>query len=390
MLANDHADAIQRFASDVALARMLRIDNPSSPTVGTETVARLSAERVAGDAYWNVVIDQREVRGVSALSGPYTARPTVQVWIHPAWRRRGYGELAVRLCLELAFRNLQLAHVVTTADRSDRGQASLLARFGFAPDVPDPSVGPPANGLTEYSLTRGEWLAHRDRPALATLHPSLRAILEAELAAGNEVVKRVVGGRTLTACSSSSAIRSARSHRRSPPASFTPSLTTHTRGRPTTAPCRPATFSPADLTIAERVSLSSSPPTSRDSRFPIPDSRFPILVWPGFALWFVEPTCPRASFRYLFTSRAMTRRLIAAESASMTRVRVFETFELPARPLHSAALRAACPRRLRVRRDRGWRRADVLPRREDVHTAGSVVTFGPGEVHTGAPAADEG
>jgi len=189
MLANEHADAIQRFASDVALARMLRIGDPSSPTVGTETVARLLAERVAGDAYWNVVVDQREVRGVSALSGPYTARPTVRVWIHPEWRRRGYGELAVRLCLELAFRNLQLAHVVTTADRTDRGQASLLAKFGFAPDAPAPSGERPATGLADYSLTRGEWRAHRDRPAVAKLHPALRAILEGELAAGNEVVE---------------------------------------------------------------------------------------------------------------------------------------------------------------------------------------------------------
>jgi len=189
MLANEHADAIQRFASDVAFARMLRIDDPHSPTVGLDTVTRLSAERLAGYAHWNVVVDQRETRGISALLGPYTARPTVQIWIDLAWRRRGYGELALRLCLELAFRNLQLAHVVAQADPDDPGQTALLAKFGFAPDAPALSGDRPTTGLADYSLTRNDWLAHRDRPALAKLHPALRAILDAELAAGNEVAE---------------------------------------------------------------------------------------------------------------------------------------------------------------------------------------------------------
>lgn len=74
----------------------------------------------------------------------------------------------------------------------------------------------------------------------------------------------------------------------------------------------------------------------------------------------------------------------------MTRVRVFETFEL---------LRARYTRQ----RFAPHAHADFVfgvieagaartffRGAEDVHTAGSVVTFGPGEVHTGAPAADEG
>jgi RimJ/RimL family protein N-acetyltransferase len=140
---------------------MLRIDDPISPAVGAETVARLSAERPAGDAYWNAVVDQRETRGVSALVGPYSGRPTVQIWIDPAWRRRGYGELALRLCLEFAFRNLQLAHVVTQVDPSDSGQAALLAKFAFAPDAPAPPGDRPATEPADYSLTRDDWLAHR-------------------------------------------------------------------------------------------------------------------------------------------------------------------------------------------------------------------------------------
>jgi len=189
MLAAEHAGAIQRFASDPALARMLGIGEPHSATAGSDAVARLSAQRLAGQSYWNVIVDEREVRGFSALLGPYTARPTLQVWIAPASRRRGYGELAVRLGLELAFRNLQLAHVLMAADSTDAGQTSLLTKFGFAPDEPLSSSDNPTTALADYSLTRGEWLARRDRPALAKLHPALHAILDAELAAGNEVVE---------------------------------------------------------------------------------------------------------------------------------------------------------------------------------------------------------
>ena len=86
----------------------------------------------------------------------------------------------------------------------------------------------------------------------------------------------------------------------------------------------------------------------------------------------------------------MTRRPIAAESASMTRVRVFETFELlRARyTLQCFAPHAHADFVFGVI-EAGAART-FFRGAEDVHTAGSVVTFGPGEVHTGAPAADEG
>ena len=192
MLASEHAEAIQRFASDPALARLLRIERPDVPTVGADTVARLSAERLAGDAYWNVIVDQREVRGVSGLVGPYTPEPLLVIWIDPESRRRGYGELAARLGLEFAFRNLQLAHVCTAADPADAAHQELLSKVGFAkggPTQPTPGDPAPPIGRVIRCLTREDWLAHRDLPALARLHPALREILDAELAAGNEVVE---------------------------------------------------------------------------------------------------------------------------------------------------------------------------------------------------------
>jgi len=149
LLASEHTDSIERFLSHPAFARMVGFDGAPSPNVAAEFVARATAARLAGDAYWNAVVDRGDTKGVSALVGPYSSEPTLVVWIDPEFRRLGYGELVVRLGLEFAFRNLQLAHVHVTADRTDPGHQALLRRFGFSE----------SERLGEYDLTRDIWLA---------------------------------------------------------------------------------------------------------------------------------------------------------------------------------------------------------------------------------------
>ena len=86
----------------------------------------------------------------------------------------------------------------------------------------------------------------------------------------------------------------------------------------------------------------------------------------------------------------MTTRPIASESATMTRVRVFETFELMrARYIRQRFAPHAHDDFVFGMVETGAART-FFRGGEDVHTAGSVITFGPGEVHTGAPACDEG
>lgn len=184
MLGAEYGDAIQRFATDSDFAKLANVAQPAADGLGADFVQRATAQRLAGDAYWNAIVDRGEAKGVSALVGPYTNTPTLLVWIEPGSRRRGYGTLAMRLGLDFAFRNLRLAHVVAAADRKDAAQVRTLTKFGFvASDAGSP------HGSTEYRLTRDDWIAHRTRPALAMLHPALRAILDAELAAGNEVAE---------------------------------------------------------------------------------------------------------------------------------------------------------------------------------------------------------
>ena len=89
-------------------------------------------------------------------------------------------------------------------------------------------------------------------------------------------------------------------------------------------------------------------------------------------------------------TRAMTNRPIDAESATMARVCVFEPIEL---------LRARYTRQRFAPHTHDEYVFGVIESgaaltffrgREDVHAAGCVITFAPHEVHTGAPATEEG
>lgn len=190
LLAAEHADAVQRFAEDPSLASMTGMPYPPPPGAGAAMIARTTDDRLAGTAYWYAVVDGRTLAGIAALLGPYTDDAQVRAWIDPAVRRRGYGELAVRMVLDYAFRNIQLRRVGAVAPTGDIAAARTLAKFGFTTENAEPDGAPLApNAETRYAITRTEWVAHRDRPAIAALHPDLRAILDAELAAGNEIAE---------------------------------------------------------------------------------------------------------------------------------------------------------------------------------------------------------
>jgi RimJ/RimL family protein N-acetyltransferase len=186
MLAPEHADAIQRFAADPSLAATFGTPFPPSAAAGRDMVDRATSDRLAGNEYWSVVVDRNVPKGLCALLGPYTSHPELRAWIDPPARGHGYGALAVKMTLEFAFRNLQLSKVWTPAP-ADASASRTLRKFGFGPSDAAP------NAPFFWSVTQEEFVATRDRPALASLHPDLRVILDAELAAGNSVVETGAG-----------------------------------------------------------------------------------------------------------------------------------------------------------------------------------------------------
>ncbi|HEX6051166.1 MAG TPA: AraC family ligand binding domain-containing protein, partial [Gemmatimonadaceae bacterium] len=82
--------------------------------------------------------------------------------------------------------------------------------------------------------------------------------------------------------------------------------------------------------------------------------------------------------------------LIAAETATMTRVHVFEPVELlRARYTRQRFAPHAHDEYVIGVVETGAART-AFRGSEDIHGVGSVITFAPGDVHTGAPATDEG
>lgn len=86
----------------------------------------------------------------------------------------------------------------------------------------------------------------------------------------------------------------------------------------------------------------------------------------------------------------MTDRSLTSESATMTRLRVFDTLELlRARYTRQRFAPHAHDEYVFGMVEAGAART-LFRGREDVHATGSVITFAPGEVHTGAPATEHG
>src|SRR5688500_8404100 len=86
----------------------------------------------------------------------------------------------------------------------------------------------------------------------------------------------------------------------------------------------------------------------------------------------------------------MTDRSMATESATMTRVRVFETLGLlRARYTRQRFAPHAHDEYVFGMVETGAARTHFRGG-EDLHAAGTVITFAPGEVHTGTPASSDG
>lgn len=174
LLSAGHAAGIERLASDPAIAGALGM-----ALGGADFIARADAARAAGTAYAFAIVDRREVLGLCTLGDTATQIGTLGVWVAQAFRGRGHGTFAVARLLEFAFHNLRLEGVRATDPGTDPAVRRVLGKNGLAAS---------GDGDT-YSIDQRQWRDLRHRRALAALHPALGQILEAELAAGNEVLE---------------------------------------------------------------------------------------------------------------------------------------------------------------------------------------------------------
>jgi RimJ/RimL family protein N-acetyltransferase len=185
LLSPAHAEALRGLASHPELTQFAEIARLASEPGIQDFIARQLERRAAGTGHTLVIMDDGELRGLCGLQGIYeTDAPELECWIGRPYWSRGYASFAVKMVLELAFKNLELERVRATVPTANSACHRVLEKNGLHPASPHREAGQPV-----YEITRQEWQARRDGAALAALHPLLAAILEEELRAGNEVVE---------------------------------------------------------------------------------------------------------------------------------------------------------------------------------------------------------
>ena len=189
-LAAHHLATLQELAGDAALAATTRLPHPYPPDGARVFFAAMQQERAAGTAFVFAIEDDGRLVGVVGLHRRTAVDAELGFWVGVPHQRRGYASFAVQNVLPYAFVNLRLRSLWADVLASNEPSLLVLAKFGFVVtgERAHSHPGWPANvPLRRCELTASGWRTHRDAPAIAALHPTLQALLAAELAAGNEV-----------------------------------------------------------------------------------------------------------------------------------------------------------------------------------------------------------
>jgi RimJ/RimL family protein N-acetyltransferase len=194
LLSLAHAEAIQRLVSDPLVAATTRIPHPYPENGAREFIEQQMKERAEGNAYVFAITERREVVGVCGLHGIERKQARdLGFWTGRPFWGKGYATFGVKMVLEFAFQNLRLERVNACALESNAASRRVLEKNGFQllrlEPHNDPSLKRPDELQAVYEITRLQWENCRNAPALTALHPALRTILQAELAAGNEIVE---------------------------------------------------------------------------------------------------------------------------------------------------------------------------------------------------------
>jgi ribosomal-protein-alanine N-acetyltransferase len=191
MLRPEHAEAIQQLASDPTVAATTRLPHPYPPGGAIEFIERCAKERAESESYVHAIMEDRRLVGVCGLH-QVMPRQSAELgfWIGRPFWARGFATFAVGNMLGLAFGPLRLERVFARALETNRASRRVLEKNGFhfvrteAHQFPDWN---PTELLAVYEVTGAQYHASKHAPFLRDLCADLKPILEAELAAGNEI-----------------------------------------------------------------------------------------------------------------------------------------------------------------------------------------------------------
>ncbi len=194
LISPQDADAIQALIGDPAIAATTRIPHPYPENGARDFIAAQEKERLDGSAYVFTIKDGKQLVGACGLHGIEADHAReLGFWIGKPYWGKGYATFGVKMVLHFAFKNLKLERVGSGALESNAASRRVLEKNGFRLV----SIGPhqdrglkrPDEHVAIYEVTRAQWQGAINTDALGSLNPALRSILEAELAAGNEIAE---------------------------------------------------------------------------------------------------------------------------------------------------------------------------------------------------------
>jgi ribosomal-protein-alanine N-acetyltransferase len=190
LLGPQHLPKLQQYASDPAIAATTRLPHPFPPDGAEQFLAQVEHDRAARTGQVFAIEDRGAFVGVVGLHAVRGGGGEIGYGIgKPHWGC-GYATFGVTWLLPYCFQNCGLDRVGAHALVTNMASLRVLEKLGFVRGEPGPhgQAKWPASVLqVPFTLTARQWRAHRDAPALALLHPTLRTLLDRELAAGNEV-----------------------------------------------------------------------------------------------------------------------------------------------------------------------------------------------------------
>jgi len=159
LLAPEHAEAIQRLASDARIAATTRIPHPYPEQGAREFIAAQIAARQRGTSWTFAIIDRDELVGVCGIEGiGGDEPPELGYWVGTPYWGRGYASRGVQLVLDFAFQNLQLDQVRAHALEHNTASRRVLEKSGFEflRVVPhyDAALGNLEQMIAQYLITR--------------------------------------------------------------------------------------------------------------------------------------------------------------------------------------------------------------------------------------------
>lgn len=194
MLQLRHAAAIQQLASSAEVAATTRIPHPYPDHGAEEFLKIVDQQRHDGTGYAFAIEDSGTLVGVCGLheiDGDTAGE--LGYWIGRPYWGRGYASFGVKMLLEFAFHNLRLRQVRAVVLQQNPASRRVLEKNGFRATAERPNTDPwlkVGNAtVVDYEITADDWREFRDRPILAKLHPDLMAIVNRELAMGNEILE---------------------------------------------------------------------------------------------------------------------------------------------------------------------------------------------------------